>query len=283
MIDKDIPDLAIIIPTYNRRKVTVACVSSLLSNNYPKNKIFICDSDSKDGTREAVAVYPDVIVINVGDEVWWSGAVNRGIELAMKGNFDCVLLINDDITIPKNIISQLFGKSRRYPNKIISPAQIDKSGIYLGTKYSGKFRKVNRINKGLNAEPTDVDSSNGCCLLIPMETFRIAGLFDEKHCPHIIADVEFQLRARDYGYSTIAVPDVIIEQHPNTDYDSKMRLRSLLTGKGSPHHLISFLTFGRRLYGSWFRFVIFGAISQYIYFRSLLRGIYVAVFRNKSI
>ena len=191
--------LAIIIPTFNRRNITQACVSSLSLNSNLRKKIFICDSNSTDGTRETFINNPDISVINVGDDCWWTGAVNRGIEVALREGFEFALVMNDDIDVPTHLIDSMLEKARQNPGKIISPAQRTKQGVFLGMNYSGIFKSPAIVWAGDRNEQVNVESSNGCCLLIPMETFHKIGLFDEKHCPHLYGDTEFQVRAWKSG------------------------------------------------------------------------------------
>lgn len=276
------PKLAIVMPTYNRRSVTLACVSSLSLHHDSSRKIFICDSNSTDGTREAFVGQHTVSVINVGDDCWWTGAVNRGIAIALEEDFEFILVLNDDIDIPRFLVDSMLEKARLNPGKIISPAQKNKQGVFLGMNYSGVFKSPNVIWAGRGPVQVDVETSNGCCLLIPMETFRKIGLFDEKNCPHLYGDTEFQVRAWNCGLGTMAFSDIAISQHENTDYFRRLPLWSLLTYKGSPVHLHAYLTFGRSLFQSWHRFVFFGIYHHHLYLRSLLKAVYVLLRKSIS-
>lgn len=274
------PQLAIVIPTYNRRSITQACVESLLLNNNLRKKIFICDSNSSDGTRETFVGLPDVTVINAGDDCWWTGAVNRGIEIVLEEDFEFALVMNDDIDIPPLLIDSMLEKASQNPGKIISPAQRTKQGVFLGMNYSGIFKSpIITWASGKN-DKVNVESSNGCCLLIPTGTFRKIGLFDEKHCPHLYGDTEFQVRAWKYGLGTRAFSDIVIGQHEGTDYYRRLRFGGLLTYQGSPVHLSSYLTFGRSLFHGWYRFAFFGIGYHRRYLRSLIKSVYILLCRS---
>lgn len=267
--------LAIVIPTYNRNGTTQACISSLSLKNDPCIKIFICDSNSTDGTRDAFVGQLGVEVINVGNDCWWTGAVNRGIAIALTEGYEFVLVLNDDIDIPPHLIDSMLEKARLNPGKIISPAQRTGQGIFLGMNYSGPFKLPNVIWAGGEHVQVDVETSNGCCLLIPMVTFQIIGLFDETHCPHLYGDTEFQTRAWNYGLGTKAFSDIAISQHENTDYFRKLSFWSLLTHKGSPVHLLAYVTFGRSLFQGWHKFIFLGLYHHHLFLRSLLKAVYV--------
>jgi GT2 family glycosyltransferase len=267
--------LAIIIPTYNRRAVTEDCVSRLIKGTYSDIHIIICDSDSSDGTQNAFADFHNVTTLNVGATSWWAAAVNRGIEYALQMDaYESILVLNDDIDIPLTLIEQLFFFEREYPNKIISPAQKSSTGLFLGMNYSKWIKKSQIIYAEGVTNSIEVESTNGCCLLIPVVVFKTVGLFDELNCPHLAADVEFQIRAGRLGYKTIACPDIIIAQHKSTDYYKKaLSLRTLFSSKGSPVHLAAYLKYGETLFNGRIKFLMLGLPYHYRYIKTLVKMI----------
>lgn len=273
--------IAVIIPTFNRREVTKKCISDLLSNTCPPTKIIICDSGSSDGTREEVSKFPDVVVLNVGSESWWSAAVNRGIEVALKDNFDFILVLNDDIFFDQFLVENLLKKAQGNPYKIISPAQSNIRGTFLGIKFVGRGREHHKIWVTKPNESIDVESTNGCCLLIPTETFRKVGLFNEKNCPHLFGDTEFQLRAWNQGLGTRAFADVIIGQQADTEYFRRQRLLKLFTFPASPVHFRSYIAYGKALFnGSFLSFLFLGFKHHRAYVFSLLKTTYIVARAN---
>ncbi len=274
--------VAVVIPTLNRKEVTKNCINNLLSNTVQPAKIIICDSGSTDGTREEISKIPNITLLNVGSEAWWSAAVNRGVELILReDNFDFVLVINDDINFQNNLIEQLLKKSSENPGKIISPAQTNIRGTFLGIKFLGKGREHYKIWVTKPNESLDVESTNGCCLLIPVQTFKIIGLFNEKNCPHLFGDTEFQLRAYNKGIATHAVADIVIGQQADTEYFRRQKLFKLLTFPASPVHLRSYLAYGKALFhGSFLAFFFFGFKHHRAYFFSFLKTIYIVTKQN---
>src|SRR5687768_4070290 len=90
------PRVAIVVPTFNRRPNTAGYVDALAADAHTDKVIFICDSGSSDGTREAIQGRPGVVVHNVGSDAWWSGAVNAGVRDALSQDFEYVMVANDD-------------------------------------------------------------------------------------------------------------------------------------------------------------------------------------------
>ena len=267
--------ILVLIPTFNRVAITQQCIESLRTGTNIAYNLIICDSGSTDGTREAFSSEKNTIILNVGTKSWWTAAVNRGVEYALKHNeYDYVLVLNDDIDIPLTLIEQLLNASKIYPKKIISPAQKSANGFFLGMTYSNLLKNFKVIFADNAKYPIEVQSTNGCCLLIPVDVFKTIGLFDEINCPQLAADVEFQIRAGRAGFPTIACPDIVITQHVNTNYHRKLKLETLLTYEGSPVHLAAYLTHGRTLFNGSLRFAIFGIRYHYRYAHSLLKAIF---------
>lgn len=270
--------ILVIIPTFNRITITRRCVESLRAGTNVDVDLVICDSGSTDGTGSEFSDKKNIIVLNAGIKAWWTAAVNRGIEYALEHNqYDYVLVLNDDIDIEKNLVEQLLNIAKEYPSKIISPAQISATGFFLGMTYSKLFKNFKVIYADQVTKPTEVQSTNGCCLLIPIDVFKIVGLFDELNCPQLAADVEFQIRAGRAGFPTIACPDIVITQHANTNYHRKLKLGTLLTYEGSPVHLAAYLAHGRTLFNGSFRFAIFGIRYHYRYAKSLLKAVFFSL------
>jgi len=94
--------IAVIIPVFNRRETTLKCLG-LLKNNVliPNNSlinIIVVDDGSTDGTAAAIKLaFPDVKILNGDGNLWWTGAINMGVEFALSQDFDYLLTrLNDD-------------------------------------------------------------------------------------------------------------------------------------------------------------------------------------------
>ncbi len=248
-------NVAVIVPTFNRRDITVQFVRKINAQEVPV-RIYVCDSGSTDGTVSAVASEPNIRVVSAGSAAWWSAAVNRGIEAARNDGVGIFLVMNDDIKFDQNLMSVLLACHREHPRCVVSPLQWTDSGAFVGTLYEGPLRRVRHL---ANA-PGDglVATSNGCCLLIPQEIFNTVGRFDEQNCPHLYGDTEFQLRALKAGFPTRICDAVAIRQLPATNYSARLRLSTLFTFEGSPLHWRAYKSFGKALFGNYFRFAILG-------------------------
>ena len=267
------PHVSIVIPTYNRIELTRRCIENLLNGDYNNVTIFICDSNSVDGTNLLFQDEIKVVILSVGSDAWWSAAVNRGIEAALRRGTDYIVVMNDDIDFDQNLVALLVAKICLYPNYIVSPAQSTSKGVFLGTKYIGLLKLRSHIFSPICQDKIEVDTSNGCCLIFSPCVFRDVGLFDEHNCPHLAGDFEFQIRAAHFNYKTLAFPDILIRQQESTSYFRKLKWNNILTFKGSPALLSQYLTFGRQLFGGPYRFLTFGFMYHISYVWAIFKSV----------
>lgn len=265
-----IEDLAVIVPTFNRKEVTLECIRQINSQDCKLN-IYVCDSGSSDGTVEVVHHEPNVVVIDAGPHAWWSAAVNRGIEVAISNGYTAILILNDDIEFDGKLIPDLLKKHREHPRAIISPLQQSPTGPFLGMRYVGWTKKMELLRDA--ASDTLVDTTNGCCLLVPTAVFASVGLIDEVNCPHQYGDTEFQLRARRLGFPTVACPSIKIAQLGATDYYSRLKLGVILNFAGSPMHFRAYFQFGKTLFGGAGSFMLWGMKYHYGYLKTLVKAL----------
>ncbi|MFO8108955.1 MAG: glycosyltransferase family 2 protein [Thermoplasmata archaeon] len=120
-------EVSVIIPTYNRSKVLVKAVESVLNQTYENFELIIVDDKSKDDTADTVEQFKDPRIkyhrneINLGG----SGSRNVGIELA-KGEF-IAFLDDDDQWLPEKLERQV---------EVLKKASAGCCGVYTGlTKY----------------------------------------------------------------------------------------------------------------------------------------------------
>lgn len=261
--------IAVVIPCFNRKDVTLRCIRKLNTGSAAV-KIFVSDSASSDGTPEAVADEPNVRVLHAGASAWWSEAINLGIQAALDENFSAILLMNDDIEFEQELVAELLEKNKLYTNSIISPLQHSPTGLFLGIRYNGLSNKMRVLS---SAEiDSFVDTTNGCCLFVPRIVFESVGLIDDHHCPHLYGDTEFQLRAKRAGFITMACPSIKISQLGPTNYLARLKFSSLLSFKGSPLHLAAYLHFGKALFGGWLLFALMGGRYHYDYCKTIAKA-----------
>jgi len=269
--------IAIIIPTFNRVKETRNIIRQLLNQDFKGYKIIICDSGSVDGTQNLVSEFPDIAILNVGVDKWWTGATNEGIRYAQKNEFSSILLLNDDLTIPENLLSVLIQNNKLYPDTLLTTAQCDINGqLYFGSHFNGLFKT--RVNSKTSNNINIIDCSNGCCIMIPLTILNTIGLTNEILVPHVGGDISIFIRAKKFGFKCLMIPEIMIYHTSSTDYVKKVSINNILTNPGSALHLNTYLTIGHELYGNWFRFVFYGVKNHFQYLKEVIKTIKTLLF-----
>jgi GT2 family glycosyltransferase len=213
----------IIIPVHNRKKLTRDCLLSLNLQDMRDFLVIVVDDGSSDGTSEMVETeFPDVILLRGDGNLWWAGAINKGIRFAMDicHPDDYLLTLNDDLIVPPNYLSNLLNAASPYPGAIIgsvettmSEPQIIKSGGILVNWMTAKFNVLNRgrhLEEFQNGYVVEVSSLTGRGTLFPNRIFREVGLYDELHIKQC-ADTELPLRANfKHGYPLVVSYDAVV-------------------------------------------------------------------------
>ncbi|GAB3938598.1 glycosyltransferase [Mucilaginibacter myungsuensis] len=219
--------VAIVIPVYNRIKITKRGIDALErslalydlnGSGTCKFTIVVIDDGSKDGTSEELANnYSKVVVLNGDGNLWWSGAINLGVSYALDNAFDSILLWNDDtisaegyfVELEKAILDVTY-KNSIIVSKIFWQDAPD-TLFNFGCRFDPKTGKT--IIIGLNdkdgpdyQKPTEIDWSGGMGTLIPLDVIRDIGKFDNINFPQYFGDADFFLRAKQFGYKIYAMP-----------------------------------------------------------------------------
>lgn len=196
----------IVIPVYNRKQTTLTCLEHLSKcGDLQRYYVVIVDDGSTDGTAEAIhTLYPEVIVLPGNGDLWWTGAMAKGMEYASEQGAECFVWLNDDCLPDPGTLPQLVEFLKNHPNTIAAPTcytQQDNLRQHNGAQ--GK--------KGCAANPgevIEVDSMSGWCVAIPASVFREIGPPDAKKFPHYCGDDMYVFRATRSGFRACLIGDL---------------------------------------------------------------------------
>ena len=233
----------ICIPVFNRKQLTLDCLVSLQKQQFTNFTVVICDHGSTDGTSQAIAEnFPNVIVINAENSLWWTGAINRCVSYVLKNADaeDALLTMNNDNEVPEDYLQNLATNYNKYPNSIITSVVYDiKTHNLISTAYKQNWllAKVKTLNFEKDHLPNDADvvevsHASGRGTLFPLDVFKKIGLFDETHLPHYAADFDFTFKAARANYKIYACLDCkvfsYIEETGMTKVLNKFSLKSFI-------------------------------------------------------
>jgi len=103
---RTMPEVSVIIPTYNRADLVTLAIESVLAQTYPDFEIIVIDDGSQDDTGAVVKAYPDPRIRYIyQDNTGLGGARNTGIRAA-RGRY-VAFLDADDLFLPENLALQV--------------------------------------------------------------------------------------------------------------------------------------------------------------------------------
>lgn len=198
----------ILIPTHNRKELTLACLASCAKQTHMDYKLVIVDDGSTDGSAEAIKEsYPSATIIKGNGTWWWTKSMNTGMRVILKKakQGDFVLLINNDVEVGPAYLEKLVQTSTEHGRALVGSVVknfydhsiIQDAGVraewktFHFPKYG--FDPSEKIN-------TRVDALSTRGILVPIETFWKVGLFT-RMLPHYTADYDFSMRAKRHGFT----------------------------------------------------------------------------------
>ena len=136
-----IPNVYIIIVTYNAMKWIDKCLNSIGQSNV-KAEVVVVDNCSKDETLQFIKQkYPSVHIIENNENRGFGQANNQGIEYAYKQGGTHFFLLNQDAYLHEDTIEKLVAVQDKYDIALVSPIHLNGPGDMLDYRY---YQKVIR-------------------------------------------------------------------------------------------------------------------------------------------
>ncbi|MFP3345185.1 glycosyltransferase, partial [Halomonas sp. SIMBA_159] len=85
-----------IIPVHNRKNITLKCLETLKQcGDLDRYYTIVVDDGSTDGTSEAITnLYPEVTILTGDGNLWWTGAIRKGMEYAYERGAEYFIWLN---------------------------------------------------------------------------------------------------------------------------------------------------------------------------------------------
>lgn len=221
------PDLAIVIVSYNARPYLERCLESLdQAPPETSHQILVIDNASDDGSAEVVARrWPRVTLVRQRHNAGFAAGVNVGFAQSAG---ELVLLLNSDTVVAPGAIDRLVADLRLHPEAaVVAPLLVDADGrpeLSFGRMISpanelrqkllarGHARRwpiiAAYVDRLMGREGTP-DWVSGACLLVRRADAAAAGWFDERFVMYA-EDVDFCARLRAAGRTIRFTPAVRI-------------------------------------------------------------------------
>lgn len=215
------PRVFIVMPTYNRWHEARVSLRCLLLSTYRNFTILLVEDACSDGTVEKCrAEFPEVEILRGDGDLWWSGAINKGVEYALERGADAIVWLNDDNQVEPNTLSRMVESFKRMGERSIICARTKATDTGLDEWVGDPPRWHPEFGEW---KPPDLAAADvpvnhppgGRGVLIPAQCFREIGLVDSQAFPHYWADHDFHYRAMKAGYQYSIAPKAVVWNLPN--------------------------------------------------------------------
>lgn len=197
----------VIIVAYNFRQWIDRCLGSLRQSTFPVDVLVIDNASSDDTIQVIRKQYPEARIITNKKNLGFGQANNIGIQIALKENYDFVLLLNQDAWIDSQVIANLVETSRAHSEYgILSPVHLsgDHSKIEQGfANYIG----ISKLEKLPIKNPVTVPFIDAAIWFIPTNVFKKVGGFSPLFY-HYGEDKDFVNRLKYNKYCIGYLPDI---------------------------------------------------------------------------
>ena len=180
----------IVIPVLNKLKYTKQCLDDLFTTVDKFTEIIVIDNASDDGTREFLSSLDGISTIfnqiNKGCAASW----NQGVK-SSSSDSSWVIILNNDVRLPKDWLNNLIDAAIDYETDIISPGMREGEHNYNISEYALKYTEK---MQGAFRDWTP----SGVCFAVNASVFDKVGLFDENFQVGQYEDADFFRRCKNY-------------------------------------------------------------------------------------
>lgn len=224
----------VLVLSYNVQNDLIDCLASVkrLIVKDSRLKIVVVDNNSADKTVDTVKKeFPEVKLIINDKNLGYTGGNNVGIEYCLVQGADYVLILNPDITVDKNLVTELLAVTSQKPTiGIVGPKIYFSSGSeYHHDRYQpsdlGKViwwagglldwdnvttihRGVDEVDTGKYDQTEKTETVAGTAMFVKKEVFERTGLFDDKFFLYY-EESDFCQRAARYGFELWYAPKAV--------------------------------------------------------------------------
>jgi GT2 family glycosyltransferase len=204
------PSVACIVLSYQGKALVLQTLESLYRLDYPRYRVVVVDNGSSDGTYEAVAAaWPQATLLRVEHNQGISVGLNLGIRHVLEAGDDYLLLLNNDIEVRPDMVTELVAVAESDPSiGAVGPKayyysdrnRIWSAGGQLHFRQSITDERGNlELDSGQYERTEEMDYVNGCAMLVPRRAQLDVGLWDGTFLVSV-EDADWCMRAKKKGW-----------------------------------------------------------------------------------
>ena len=220
--DKKEPLVYVLTLNWNTKEMTIECIHSILSSDYPNFKIVVVDNNSSDGSVIAFKKEfgEEIINLETGENLGYGRGMNFGLTYAAKFNPEYFFIMNNDTKIDPSAISEMVKTAKKYDDNCLVTGKVyhyDRPNIlqYVGSRFVDKKYLITKrickyeIDTGQYDKESERDMIDDIFWLMPAKIFKNVGGYS----PYFFMNAEqadLALRVKDKGYKLIYTPNAKI-------------------------------------------------------------------------
>ncbi len=238
------PSVAIIVLNWNGWEDTKECLTSLRRLTYPAVRVYAVDNGSTDGSPKRIASdFPEVNLIQLNENLGFSGGMNAGIEGALRDQHDHILCMNNDMLAEPGFLEPLVAAAGEdkvvpYPALFLrdDPHTIDA----LGNRVNLMIGTTSMIAAGSREIPAEVEPDYTEIPLLSRELLETVGKWREEYFV-FYEDADLGMRIQRAGWKLRCVPEAkILHRRGST----ATRVRGIRSYYSIRNRLLFVKTFG---------------------------------------
>jgi GT2 family glycosyltransferase len=199
--------VGIVLVNYNGEKFQAECINTIKNMTYKNYEIIVIDNNSTDNSIKILKNrYPDVKVIETGENGGVAKGNNIGIKYALENGCEYILLLNNDTEVDNEMLNNMMKKTPIY--KLVTCKMYYYKPDDMIWCAGGKINWTKAITEHFHENENDIGQANNsmtieytptCCLLIHKSVFEEIGLMDESYFMYY-DDTDFIVRCKKAGY-----------------------------------------------------------------------------------
>ena len=199
-------DIWIVVVNWNGEKLLPTCLAALGRLTRPAH-VLVVDNGSTDGSAAAVAGFPAVEWLPLGENTGFSPANNAGFRRALAAGARFVATVNTDVRVDPEWLSRLVAAAEAHPEAGIltglllfgdEPERVNSTGLVLDRLWRAYDRDFGVPLAELATPDGPVTGVSGGAALYRAESLRRIGLYDPAYFAYY-EDVDLSLRAARHG------------------------------------------------------------------------------------
>jgi GT2 family glycosyltransferase len=223
------PEIFIIILNWNGKSDTLVCLNSIQSLQYLYYKIIIVDNGSTDSSAHEIrALYPEMAIIETGQNLGYAEGNNVGIRYALEHDADYILLLNNDTTVAPDLLDQLVNAAQKDPDAGVFGATLlymDKPDTvwFAGAQWNAQTLTFDYPYQD-QPLPDNLSSATdyacGAALFFRAEVARSIGLLDARFFL-VWEESDWCLKATRAGYRCKLAPSAYVWHKVGASFDGE--------------------------------------------------------------